>query len=45
MRHKFFGLVVCILILNLGLSGCGQSVNVTNVERTNTFGYKGVGEA
>jgi len=45
MRYKFFGLVVCILILNLGLSGCGQSVNVTNVERTNTFGYKGVGEA
>lgn len=45
MRQKFYVLVVFTLILSLFLSGCGQSVKVTNVERTNTFGYKGVGEA
>ena len=45
MKQKLFVLVACILILSLVLSGCGQTVKVTNVERTNTFGYKGVGEA
>jgi len=45
VKQKLFVLVACILILSLVLSGCGQSVKVTNVERTNTFGYKGVGEA
>ncbi len=45
MRQKNIILVVFILILSLFLSGCGQAVNVPNVERTNTFGFKGVGEA
>jgi len=45
VKQKLFVLVACILILSLVLSGCGQSVKVTKVERTDTFGYKGVGEA
>ena len=45
MKQKIFGLVGCLVILSLVLSGCGQSVKVTNVERTNTFGIEGLGEA
>lgn len=45
MNRKIFALVGCVMILSLILASCGGSVKVTNVERTNTFGYKGVGEA
>ena len=45
MKQKSYILIIYMLILSLALSGCGQTVKVTNVERTNTFGYKGVGEA
>ena len=45
MKQNFFVLVICILILSLFLSGCGQSVKVTNVEMIDSFEMEGLGEA
>ncbi len=45
MKRKVTIILICIMIASLILTGCGEQVKISKVERVNSFGYKGVGEA